>query len=217
VGDRRSGQVRWIQAQGTYPHIRYRDKYIKFSYSSHFPFCLLKDEQNCPWDATLVFRNPATGHTTARQGITDGRLTADGVRIAWWTELDGRRIEVVSEIDIAGEFERRRHQVKGADGLEALEGSAALGLRSGEAFTADRGQLRNPSGHAIASWNLAGFDAVERTEEFHGRRDGNVIYPRAAILTMRAKWIPATLASLHYASPKPLAAAELEAAAKKLA
>jgi hypothetical protein len=213
VGDRRSGQVRWIQAQGTYPHIRYRDKYIKFSYSSHFPFCLLKDEDKCPWDATLVFRNPATGHTAARQGITDGRLTADGVRIAWWTELDGRRIEVISEIDILGEFERRRHHIQGAEGFEALEGSAALG----GSFTSDGAKLRNPSGHLIASWNLAGFDTIEPTEEFHARRDVNVIYPRTAILTLRAKSSPTTLASLHYASPKPLATSELEAAAKKLA
>jgi hypothetical protein len=213
VGDKRSGQARWIQAQGTQPSARYRDKYIKFSYSSHFPFNVIADEQHAPWDATLVFRNPTTGNVAARVGIIEGRLTDDGVRIVWWTELDGRRIDVTSELGIRGEYEERRHEVRGANGFEALEGSAALGLTLGEAPHVERAEkaqcLRGSTG-AVASWNLEGFDGVEVTREFFGRTNVNVIYPQFAINTLRAAAVPSVLRSRHYASPKPLSWAELQ-------
>jgi hypothetical protein len=213
VGDRRSGQARWIQAQGTQPSARYRDKYIKFSYSSHFPFNVMADEQHAPWDATLVFRNPATGTVAARVGIVEGRLTDDGVRIVWWTELDGRRIDVTSEVGIHGEYEERRHEVRGAEGLEALEGSAALGLSALEQPHVDRAGkaqcLRGSTG-AVASWNVEGFDGIEVTREFFGRSNVNVIHPQFAVNTLRAAAVPRVLRSRHYASPKPLSWAELQ-------
>jgi hypothetical protein len=122
---------------------------------------------------------------------------------------------------VSGEFELRRHEIRGAEKFAALEGSAALGLHRDERFATERAEgaqcLRGrESGFTIASWNLAGFDAIETTEEFAGRRDLNVIYPRMAVNTLRAASAPRVLASLHYASPKPLAWRELRAAAEKI-
>jgi hypothetical protein len=50
---------------------------------------------------------------------------------------------------------------------------------------------------------------MEKTEEFFGRRDLNVIHARSAVNTLRAAPIPRVLVSLHYASPKPLSLREL--------
>ena len=203
AGARDSGQVRWIQAQPAYHHLRYRDKYIKFSYSSHFAFNILPEEDRCPWDNALVFRNPATGHMAAR-AQSKGELTRDGVRTQWRTELDGRTIEVVTTLRLAGEFEARVHEVRGAGGFEVLEGGCALGLEDGEE---PRGahSLTARNGYMIAAWNLGGFDSLT-VETVSG---ANVIWPRAAVLTLRAKGADQmTLRSLHYASPKPLAALE---------
>lgn len=213
LGDRRSGQVRWIQAQGTYPHIRYRDKYIKFSYSSHFPFNVNADEKKAPWDAALVFRNPQTGNTAARAGIGESRLLDDGVRIVWWTELDGRRIDAATEVRTRGEFELRRHEIKGAEGFEALEGSAVLGFGRADTIVLERAgnaQLLRGKNGAVATWIVEGYQAIEKTEEFFGRRDLNVIHARSAVNTLRAAPVPRVLASLHYASPKPLSFRELQ-------
>jgi hypothetical protein len=212
AGDKRSGQVRWIQAQGTYPGIRYRDKYIKFSYSSHFPLNVNREEKQAPWDAALVFRNPHTGNTAARAGIVEGKLLDDGVRIAWWTELDGRRIEVATEFRFRGEFELRRHEVKGAEGFEALEGSAALGFGRSETIATERAaraQIIRGRNGAVATWMVEGYQGLEKTEEFFGRTNLNVIHARSAINTLRVAPVPRVLASLHYASPKPLSFREL--------
>jgi len=213
LGDKRSGQVRWIQAQGTYPHIRYRDKYIKFSYSSHFPFNVNSDETKAPWDAALVFRNPQTGNTAARSTIVEGRLLDDGVRIVWSTELDGKRIDGATEVRTRGEFELRRHEIKGAESFEALEGSAALGYGRTDGVTIERGpkaQLLRCKNGAVASWIVEGYQALEKTDEFFGRGDLNVIHARSSINTLRAAPGPRVLASLHYASPKPLSFRELQ-------
>jgi hypothetical protein len=210
AGTRASGQVRWIQAQCAYHHVRYRDKYIKFSYSSHFPFNIIPREDRCPWDAALVFRNPATGNMAARAAVDMGELTADGVHMRWHTELDGRAISVESTIRVSGEFETRRHEVTGAEGFEALEGSAALGLQAGEQPSRSGGILRSgATGCCVASWpEAASVEIAAGT---------NVIYPGSVVNTLRTVCRQRTvLRSVHYASPKPLDDAVLHRRAREL-
>ena len=186
--------MRWIQAQGTYHHIRYRDKYIKFSYSSHFPFNIIGKEDRCPWDQTLVFRNPKTEAVAARIEIKQGNLTEDGVQIEWVSRLNDQVITVRSTIHIIEEFEYRKHEVSGAEGLELLEGSSAMGLDSGEQFRlSEKGDGRilrsERSGRCVASWTISGFDAVARNTSFEESRGEsvNVIHARMVVNTLRRK------------------------------
>jgi hypothetical protein len=207
-GTRASGQVRWIQAQAAYPNIRYRDKYIKFGYSSHFPFNIVPDEKRCPWDATLIFRNPSTGNMAARTAVDRGELTEGGVHIRWRTELDGRTILVETTLRLDGEFETRRHEVTGAAGLEAIEGSAALGLHAGEQPTNHDGILRSAAGDCVASWPAGSVEIADGT---------NVIHARSAVSTLRTACNERTvLRSVHYASPKPLDAVTLHRRGREL-
>ncbi len=208
AGCRDTGQVRWLHANCAYHHLRYRDKYVKFVYSSHFPFNIVPAEDRPPWDAALVFRNPATGAMAARSSIEHGELTRDGVHTRWIAELEGRRIAVDTTIRLAGEFEVRRHEVKGAEGLEAIEGSPALGLRSGERPARSGGILRGSTG-CVATW-----PAPASVEVIDG---SNAVYPRSAVNTLRTLCQSRTvLSSVHYASPKPWSDAALEKGAREL-
>jgi hypothetical protein len=214
AGDHSSGQVRWLQARTFRGGSDYRDKYGKFSYSSHFPFNILKAKDQVSGDGMLIFRDPTTGALAARAGIERGDLIANGVEIAWWTVLGKRRIDVVSRIEIEGEFERRTHTVTVPAGpeIEAQEGSYPLGLGQGEEPERRSGSnwnaLRSPrSGSLVMTWRSAGYDEL-RDAAAPGR---NVISANSAVnlLQARLRLGQTVLASLHYASPKPLAEKEL--------
>src|SRR5205085_10611512 len=98
VGSKASGQVRWLQALTYRGGPDYRDKYTKFSYSSHFPFNMLKEKDRVAGDAALYFRDPKTGVVAARAGIKRGELIENGVEIEWWTMLAKQRVEVISRV-----------------------------------------------------------------------------------------------------------------------
>jgi hypothetical protein len=230
VGTRATGQVRWIQARNAPKSWRYRDHYTKFVASSHFPFNIIQEEKRAPWDGALVFRNRATGNMAGRIGVIDGELLEDGVKTHWFTELDGHRIEVSSRIRLDGEFEGRVHTILNPEALQGmevdlLEGSHALGLRTGEKADETRGAddwrlLRSPrTGYAVASWRIAGYDALDVAESFEesGNTRVNLVYPRSATITLVTR-LPgaARFASLHYASPKPLSLDEMLRRARAL-
>lgn len=230
LGRRETGEVRWIQARAQPKSWRYRDHYTKFVASSHFPFNIIASEDRAPWDAALVFRDRATGRMVGRVGVLDGELTDDGVRTHWFTELAGRRIEVLTRVRIRDEFEGRFHTVLNPEALsgldlDLLEGSHALGLGEGEVadtrLEGDSGILRSPrTGFVVASWRLAGYESVTVHESFEesGNTRVNMVHPRGATLTLTSKLPgPTGLASLHYAGARPLPAAELSRRARALA
>ncbi len=219
VGTKRSGHVRWLQSQNEpRKKVRYRDQYIKFAYSSHFPFNLLNQENRCPWDQTLVFRNIQTHACVGRGGIMRGELLEDGTRTEWWAQLGEMRFEVTSRIRVDGEFECRTHVVNApvkavGKGIEIVEGSYPLGLMSVEELKQERAAawqlIRSPrTGHLIVSWNVAGYEKMDITTSFDedSPRSVNAVYPQMAVNALRAN-VTATrihLSSLHYASPLPL-------------
>lgn len=206
AGEQRTGEVRWLQSINGHNAPDYRDKYTKFTYSSHFPFSILKDKTRCVWDNVLVFRDPASDAMAGRSAMLGGGLLADGVERKWSVALGGRKIEVASVLRIDGEFEYRRHLIEGAEGLEALEGSYPLGLGSSEEFTAldwaGGKAIQKRGGALVALWPVAGWKAVGVDEQ----TGVNIVYPRAAVATLRVT-IPAggaRLESIHYASPSAL-------------
>jgi hypothetical protein len=75
---------------------------------------------------------------------------------------------------------------------------------------APKAQLLRGKNGAVATWIVEGHQSLEKTEEFFGRRDLNVIHARSAVNTLRAAPVPRVLASLHYASPKPLSFRDLQ-------
>jgi hypothetical protein len=221
TGTRASGQIRWMQACAAPKFLSYRDKYTKFVASSHFPFNILDDEEHAPWDAALVFRDRGTGRSAGRVGVVHGELLEDGVQTRWWTELEGTRIEVLSRVRLIGEFEERIHTIVSFTSLEemkvdVLEGSHALGIREGEVFGDHRlgawRYLHSPhSGYAIATRSLAGYERLHAVEWFdEGRTRVNIIHPRMVVNSLEGQLGgPATFASLHYASPRPLEPEEI--------
>jgi len=219
AGERASGQVRWLHTTSSQHEPAYRDKYTKFSYSSHFPFNVIQDPARVPWDCALVFRNPSTGECAGRAGVHSGDLVDDlGARIRWWAELGEWTFEVTTEIRLDGEFEQRRHRVRSPQeaveaGIEGVEGSYALGLGENELFEGEQvpnGQYIHAleSGFAIFSRSYTGHEHAELTEYFgeSGRTNVNIVSPRMVVNTLRAPLTAAemTLSSVHYASPKPL-------------
>jgi hypothetical protein len=226
VGTKRSGQVQWLQALNANDNAGYQDKYNKFAYSSHFPFNILKHKDRCAFDSALIFRNPQTGACAGRTGLKRGELTPDGVEIEWWSQLGDLRFDVTSRIRVVDEFQQRTHRVKlPLAGIQILDGSYPLGLLEGEDYLPERagGSLwlrAARSGSLIASWNLAGYESIQATESFDetGRRNVNIIYPRMVVTTLRATGQAGemVLKSLHYASPSPLAKADITARARSL-
>jgi hypothetical protein len=108
-------------------------------------------------------------------------------------------------------------------GVELLEGSYALGLRNGEQPArrpaADGLVLQSrQSGLLVAAWPLRGFDSTDVAQVFDdsGRHDLNVIHPANAVITLLGQVTAQaiTLASIYYASPKPLPPDELQARAR---
>jgi len=210
AGAKESGQVRWVQSLNHHAGADYRDKYTKFSYSSHFPFNILPLKDRAAWDGTLILRDVSTGECASRVGVTSGKLTQKGVVTEWWTLLRGKRVEVTTELDLEGDTETRRHTIVLPAGVEAeaVEGSYALGLQEGEdparGAQAGRMWMRSAqSGLAVESWNDGGWQRMEAVESFDesGRKNVNAIYPRMMVITLRAKLRAGKteLASRHYA------------------
>lgn len=178
AGSRASGQVRWMQAQAFHGGGDYVDKYAKFSYSSHFPFNIAG---GAALDNALIFRDPASGKRAGRAGVKRGALTDGGLETEWWAVLDGRRIDVTTRIELDGRRERRGHTINGPVGIEALEGSYALGLADGEQVERPPDGLRSPSTNlTVFARGLSGQAAeVDLTE------GANIVYPRAACRSAR--------------------------------
>jgi hypothetical protein len=213
AGTRESGQVRWVQSLNHHLGADYRDKYTKLSYSSHFPFNILPLKDRAAWDGTLILRDPKTGECAARAGVESGHLTAKGVETRWWTTLAGKRINVVTALDLEGDVETRRHVIELPAGMEveAVEGSYALGLAAGEApergAAGNRMWLRSAQSRlAVVSWRDGGWERAEVAESFdESRRTGvNVIYPHMAVNTLRATLRAGRneLVSRHYAGTR---------------
>jgi hypothetical protein len=211
--------VRWLQSQNApRRNVRYRDKYIKFSYSSHFPFNILEEKDCCPWDQALVFRDRQTRAGAGRAGVRRGELIEEGVQTEWWAQLGEMVFEVTSRIRVDGEFEERTHHIvapAGAlkAGIEIVEGSYPLGLMQDEEYEQERSEgwqwIRSRrTGHLLVTWSLSGYEKITLADSFaeNGRRDVNIVSPRMAVNTLVTA-LPAeriTVASLHYASPHPL-------------
>lgn len=222
-GHKSSGQVRWLQAHNGPRRDYYRDKYVKFSYSSHFPFNILREKDRCPWDATLVLRDRKSGTCAGRAGVRRGELLDNGIQTEWWIQLDEKAWDITTRVQIFDEFELRTHRLTipddvAATDVEIIEGSYALGLTADEQAEVEpvdnRQALRSRhSGSLLVSWNLDGYEKLEASESFSesGRRDVNIVYPRMVVNTLRAPVSKAhlTFASLHYASPQPLPMQEI--------
>ena len=230
AGTKRTGQVRWLQANVAARNVEARDKYSKFSYSSHFPFNILKMKDRCAWDANLVFRDPATGAMAAIAELKHGELIPGGVLREWTIKLGEFVFEIASRITVEDEFERHIHTIIAPAGaaarrIEAIEGSYALGLQENEKPSRKHESgwqwLSSPrTGYAVATWNRNGFEKLETAESFEesGRTKLNAIHGRMIVNTL---WVKITaermvLESIHYASPKPLAFEAIRKAATKL-
>ena len=207
AGHRDSGHVRLFQARSTRTDPHYRDKYIKFSYSSHFPFAITHDAAVCPWDNTLVLREAA--RTITRGEIAESRVSDDRVEMRY--KLGPA--EVRTTILIHDEFEGRFHLVTSAAGSEVLEGSSALGLGAGDRLEESGGRgrrlLRNAAnGYAIATWLGRGWESLAAASDFGppATAASNIVYPRMRVNTLvgRLREPRTVLASVHYSSPQPL-------------
>jgi hypothetical protein len=216
-GDRDTGEVRWVHSVNGHHEPEYRDKYSKFSYSSHFPWCILKDPAKCVWDAALVFRDPATGQMAGRSGMRGGRLTGDGVVREWSAQLGAAEIRVKTVIRCSGLFEYRWHEVEAPRGTEMLEGSFALGIADPARFPSGRGIYITGKlgGPAVALYGIEGYSRA-----FVDRQEGtNIIHPVVTIASLEAvAGQGATiLECVHYASTRPLKAEEARRAAQSVA
>lgn len=241
AGTKASGQVRWIQARNTPRRDYYRDKYNKFASSSSFPFNVLQANKDfAPWDQALVFRDTASGVCASRIFPDTGELLADGVRTTWSTRLNGQKVTVISTIRLAGDFEYRMHavtfqlpratarNVASEAAIEAVEGSYPLGLAEGGEAERSQGPgwiaIRSRrSGHLLVSWTVSGHERIETAEHFDPRKQTrvNLVHARAAVISLSATLAPGgpgafTLASLHYASPKPQPIKQIHRQAKTL-
>lgn len=229
VGIRRTGEVKWVQAWPGTRRDYYRDKYMKFVYSCHFPCNVAEVDGRqvkgaCPQDQMLVFRDPATGVTAGRTRVEHGELLADGVRTTYAVELARLRFLVTSRIRFAGEFESHQHEILAPSeaigrAIEILEGSYPLGLVHDE--DCERAEkdgclwMRSGrSGSLVAVWGLAGFDE-STLEEVPGL---NLTHPRSAVITLKARVNvrKLTLTSLHYASLGPEGEGEILRRAREL-
>jgi hypothetical protein len=143
------------------------------------------------------------------------------VRSVWSTELNGLKVEVTSTIKLFGEFEARTHQLKFSASekhreLEILEGSYALGHANEPSVKENRGPnwlalSSQDTRHLLVSWNLAGYDQIDRLDKFPNQKEStaNLVSRAMSIISLSRKLrLPhagaLTLRSLHYASPKPM-------------
>ncbi len=218
TGTKLSGQVKWALAHNSGRRDYYRDKYVKFVASSHFPFNVMEVKGRAPWDQALVIREKATGLTVGRSGITGGELTTDGIATQWSITIGDKKFEIASTVRFVDEFEHRAHEIVAPAGVEAgayeiVEGSYPLGLTiegnyNDDALEGGRCLRGVNSPHAIAAWNVSGYGAPEAVEWFDETKQTrvNIVHPRMATLTFVApiNGLRMKVASLTYASPKPI-------------
>lgn len=203
-GNQRTGEVKWVMALNATKREPYRDKYSKFTWSSHFGFNSIgekKQQGDVPADQALVFRDGETGvcATRAVAGVTDGKLLDDGagVETKWFAQLGDWRFDVVSRVRLIGEYEERTHHItappEAVGKVEVIEGSYPVPLGGG--------------GEMLHLWPVRGYERVET-----GRLDmTNLIHAKVSFQQAVGKLSAAqtTLAVIAYASPKPLAKDEV--------
>jgi hypothetical protein len=226
VGRRESGHVRILQAKSTKTELAYRDKYNKFTYSSHFPFCIVQREEICPWDNALVLRNTRRRHSAGRGQVEGSRVTAEGIELSYAIAYGSLKVQVRTSIIVDGEMEGRIHRVIAPaevdPAIELAEGGCALGLASHEQADHNASDtfslVRNTkTGMLIGAWTGTGWSGIGAAADF-GTRDSarsNIIWPHMQVNTLWAKLRPGAqiLTSVHYASPKPQWHPALHAAA----
>ena len=177
----------------------YRDKYSKFTWSSHFGFNSISDKDNeIPADQALVFRNIETGvcATRAPAGVTDGKLLDDGVETTWFAQLGDWKFDVVSRVRFIGEYEERTHQITAPpEAVGKVEVARRL-LRRCRRLACDAASM-------VHLWPSQATSASNR-DDGDGQPD-----PREGVVPAgRSERSPApqmTFASIAYASPMPLA------------
>lgn len=214
AGSGGTGQVRLAQAAAAHFEPAHRDKYARFSYSSHFPFNttpLGEEKGPARLDNQLAVRHRATRRLAGVFGCTGGQLTETGLERRWWCEIDGHRFEILSRWSITGGTQRRRHQITVPAAVrpgdyEIVEGSDPLGLAEDARYEKETGPdwilLRKSSIGAIRSRRIGGYQHSEVI--IHGA-GANVVHPRAAHIL----WVaPVTAAELileseYYAGPEP--------------
>jgi hypothetical protein len=164
-----------------------------------------------------------------------GDLLSDkpGVRSTWFVKLgednSAPKANVTTTVHLLGEFELRVHEINApaetVGKFDLLEGSYALGLMAPEDADEETGDswrsIRSRSrGAMVAAWALAGYNdtASMSTFEPDGNTRINLVYPHVAVATLAGALSAAqfTLASLYYASAKPLDAASLQARAAEI-
>lgn len=206
AGARPSGHVRLIQARSTRLDAMYRDKYNKFAYSSHFPFCVNWEKSRAPWDNTLLLFDATTGETITRGEFRDSQVSADRVETTY--PLGNLRVRTIIVVD--EEWEGRVHYLIDAaplSGWVLREGSYPLGFSAADRPEQKTGpgwiSVRNPRTACLAAtWRLAGWHTLEA---WAGSGE-NTVHPRYVInsLTTETGRDRRVLASVHYASPKPI-------------
>jgi hypothetical protein len=226
IGTHRTGEVKWVQALPAARREYYRDKYMKFVYSSDFPFNTLQKGDQCPPDQMLVFRDPKTGACAARIACDSGELTDDGAQTNWRAKLGDHEFKIATNIRIKGEFELRTHTIESpaaALDIEIREGSYPLGLAEGDSATSktshNRTLLRSIRRNAlICAMPVNGFDSAEVIDSVGDQKRINVIYPEVRIIVLKGKITAPTmtLTSMHYASSKPLEENEMMEQAREL-
>jgi hypothetical protein len=193
-GTKRTGEVRWVMSQNAAKREPYRDKYSKFTWSSHFGFNSIGDKDKVPPDQALVFRNIENGvcATRAPAGVTEGKLLDDGVETTWFAQLGDWKITVVSRVRVMGEFEQRTHQVtaptEAAGKVEIVEGSYAKPVDGPE---------------LVQLWPVQGYDRIEPAM----LDMANLVHAKVSFQQAIGKLSgpQVTVALISYASPKPLA------------
>ena len=205
-GNQRTGEVKWVMAQNSAKREPYRDKYSKFSWSSHFAFNSSADPKlgMIPLDQALVLSNIFTDEraTRAPNGVIEGKLLPDGVETRWWARIGETKIEVTSRVRLIGEFEERTHRFTVPPELRKKlffeEGSYTVATPIVDKFY----QLARSASGVIGAWSIRGYgeaaiDAVN---------DQNLIHKAGFLLRLRGTMLPEELpivAALFYASPNP--------------
>jgi hypothetical protein len=215
VGTKRTGHVQWLQSRNIHKDT-YRDKYIKFAYSSHFPFNVLAMKDRMPWDSTLVFRDTKSGKVMGRTKIHSGELIDGGLQTKWSCKIGDEPIDVTTRVLIDGECQVRRHDVKIPEALrsaviEAIEGSYPLGLKRDEKYASEISQnflvITAPSKFCVAcmSSDTTLVPFVAHTFEETERADTNIIYPHNAVASVLSPLQNEshTIVTAFYASPSP--------------
>lgn len=205
-GTQRTGEVKWVMALNAAKREPYRDKYSKFTWSSHFGFNSVNDKEKVPADQALVFRKIDSGvcATRAPAGVNDGKLLNDGVETTWFAQLGDWKFDVVSRVRVIGEFEERTHRITAPPDaigkVELIEGSYAL--PAGDGVGGGSG-----SGAIVHLWPVAGYERVEVAQLDMANLIHAKVSFQQAVGTLVAP--QSTVAVIAYVSPKPPAKDEV--------